>query len=119
MVRKQYYLSRAQVERIEELREIIGASSDAEVIRRAIDHFDPDAIGGEDRQKVEQTAAALCDQIDELKTRIDDTLARTAQTRDELNDSAWIEAVRARARTEAKHDPALIAGVAALLRGET
>jgi uncharacterized membrane protein len=93
---------------------MIGASSDAEVIRCAIERFDPDAINSEDRRQVEQTVAALRDQIDELKARIDDTLARVAKARDKMNNPSWVAEVRERARAEAQRDPALTAGIASL-----
>ena len=115
MVRKQYYLSATHVRRLEALRELTGATSDAEVIRRAIDTFDSDALDNEDQQLVDQAARELIVQVEALHTAIDETLERSARTRRQINDPAWIETIRERTRREAESDPVLIAGVASLI----
>lgn len=113
MLRKQYYLSAQNVRRIQALRFELGVNSDAEVIRRAIDTFDADALDSKDRQLVEATADDLRQRIEHLNERIAITLERTQAAREQLHDPAWIESIRERTRREA--DPALLAGVSQLI----
>jgi len=115
MLRKQYYLSAQHVHRIEALRTELGVDSDAEVIRRAIDAFTPEALNFEDRELVESTADALRQQVVDLNQRIAETLERGQAARQQLNDPEWIEGIRARTRHEAESDPALLAGVSRLM----
>lgn len=115
MLRKQYHLSSAHVRRIEALRSELKLSSDAEVIRRAIDSYDPDELSVSERAQVEATAADLLGRIEELNQNIESTLARATQAREKLNDPAWIERIREHTRREAAADPALVAGVADLI----
>jgi hypothetical protein len=115
MVRKQYHLSAQHVRRIEALRAELGVSSDAEVIRRAIDTFDADALGREERDLVEATAADLRRGIERLNERIADTLERTREARERLNDPGWIESIRERTRREVEADPALVGAVAQMI----
>ncbi|WP_111748856.1 hypothetical protein [Salinisphaera orenii] len=101
--------------RIEALRSELKLSSDAEVIRRAIDSYDPDELSVSEREQVEATAADLLTRIENLNQNIEHTLERATQAREKLNDPAWIEAIRERTRREAAADPALVAGVADLI----
>lgn len=115
MLRKQYYLSAQNVRRIETLRAELGVNSDAEVIRRAIDTFDADALNSKDRELVEATANDLRQRVESLNERIADTLERTQAARARLNDPEWVESIRERTRREAEADPALVAGVSQLI----
>ena len=116
MLRKQYHLSAAHVRRIETLRAELGLSSDAELIRRAIDTFDSDALNASEQEIVEATAADLLRQIEDLNTKIEGTLERATKARKQLTDPAWIERIRERTRRQAAEDPALISGVAHLIQ---
>lgn len=115
MLRKQYHLSSAHVRRIEALRSELKLGSDAEVIRRAIDSFDPDELNVSEREQVESTAADLLGRIEDLNKNIELTLERATRAREQINDPAWIEGIRERTRREAAADPALVSGVAHLI----
>jgi|AntDeeMetagen681_2_1112603.scaffolds.fasta_scaffold04479_2 hypothetical protein len=115
MLRKQYHLSPRHVRRIEALRAELGLDSDAALIRRAIDTFDPDALDASERELVEDTAKDLLERIEDLNADIERTLERTQAARKQLNDPAWIESIRERTRREAENDPALVAGVAQMI----
>lgn len=115
MLRKQYHLSAAHVRRVETLRAELGLGSDAEVIRRAIDTFDPDALDTKERELVEATAEDLRIRIERLNLDIAETIERAEATRDQLNDPTWIESIRERTRQEAAANPSLIYGVADLI----
>lgn len=115
MLRKQYHLSAQHVRRLEVLRAELGASSDAEVIRRAIDTFDTAALGREERDLVEAMAEDLRHGVARLNERIADTLDRTREARERLNDPEWIESIRERTRREAEADPTLVSAVAQMI----
>ena len=115
MLRKQYHLSAAHVRRVETLRAELRLGSDAEVIRRAIDTFDPDALDATERQLVEATAEDLRIRIETLNRDIAKTIERAEAARAQLNDPAWIESIRERTRQEAAAYPSLIYGVADLI----
>ncbi len=116
MLRRQYHLSAAQVRRIETLRAELGLRSDAELIRRAVDTFDPDALSASEREMVEATAVDLLKRIEDLNTKIESTLEQATRARKELNDPVWIERIRERTRREAEEDPSLVTAVAHMIR---
>lgn len=115
MLRKQYHLSAQHVRRIETLRTELGLGSDAEVIRRAIDTFDTDALDSNQRDMVETTVAELLSRIEQLNKRIDETIEQTRIARERLADPQWIESVRERTRRETEADPDLVAGVTEIM----
>lgn len=115
MLRKQYHLSAQHVRRVETLRTELGLGSDAEVIRRAIDTFDTDALDSDQQDMVEATAAELLSRIEQLNKRIDETIEQARTTRERLEDPQWIESIRERTRREAEADPGLVAGVAEIM----
>ncbi len=115
MLRKQYHLSVAHVRRVETLRAELGLGSDAELIRRAIDTFDPDSLDATERQLVEETAEDLRMRLEALNQNIEKTLQRAEAARAQLSDPVWIESIRERARREAAANPSLVSGVADLI----
>lgn len=118
MVRKQFHLSLRHVRRLEELRDELHLDSDAELIRRAIDTFDPEALDTSDRELVEATADDLAESIQALNSKIEATLEHAKSTRERISDPVWIEHIRERTRREAASNPALVAGVAKLIGAE-
>lgn len=115
MARKQYHLSAQQVRRIEKLRDELGLDSEAAVVRRAIEAFDPDALDPSDRELAQATAEDLITRVQALKANIDGTLDRVRSARKRVTDPQWIEHIRERTRQEVASDPAIVAGVARLI----
>jgi hypothetical protein len=115
MIRKQYYLSPSHVARLEAIRKQTGVESDAEVIRLAIEAFDPEAPSNANAEQAAELAEAMLEQIKALEVRIDETLEKMSAERDHVNDPAWEKSIRERTRAEAAQKPSLVAGAAALL----
>lgn len=115
MVRKQFHLSKANVHRIEAIRDELGLGSDAQVIRYAIESFDTDALEPAEREMVEATANELRSRIETLSTNIEATIERAQKARAQLHDPSWVEEVRQQTRREAETDPALVDGVVSLI----
>ncbi|HLQ86036.1 MAG TPA: hypothetical protein VK110_07785 [Salinisphaeraceae bacterium] len=118
MVRKQYHLSIQQVRRLERLRDELNLDSEAEVVRRAIEMFDPDALAASERELVEAVARDLLARIHTLNANVEATLARARAARERMADPEWHARVRERTRREAAADPALVPAVATLVGAE-
>lgn len=116
MVRKQYYLSVENIHRLEQLQAESG-DSEAALVRRAIDAFDPALPGMEQQELIEKTALGLLEQLHTLDRNMAATLRRTRAIHNRISDPDWIAGVREQTRHEAAADPALVEGLAALLQG--
>ncbi|WP_440998095.1 hypothetical protein [Arhodomonas sp. SL1] len=87
LIRRQYLVSRKHIEKVKQLSQAKGVS-DAEIIRRAIDAYDPDATG---MNEGELEAA-----LETMETALRQTRDEVAGLRQRLNERLSDEVIEAR-----------------------
>lgn len=111
--RKHYLLSRANLEKIEALSRQLDVSA-AEVVRRAVDAYDP--IDPR-QQELESVVDAMGEAVREAQQATDAALAQAREAR--ITMQRQREDIRARAREEAGRHPELLEALNELLGGQT
>jgi len=107
----QYRVTAPQREKVRDIAALLGVSA-SEIVRRAIEAYDPHAAGKDDKA-LQQATPLIADasaRLSEALERLDAGLTRLADPQEE-------ERLRETARAAIQADPELIAGMRRLLGG--